>query len=168
MQKVKFEAETGAELRKQMLDFLGMGVHSKFVPLTDFGKQIGGEALLAVVDKIEVPAEEPETPVETEPKTRKRRTKAEIAEQAAEETEPPVTEEAPAPEETPVVEETGPKVTKESLTPLVLTLGRAGRKAEVVALLSKYVQADGVSVVTGLPNLQPSDYQAFHDEISAL
>jgi len=202
MQKVKFEAPTGAELRQQMLDFLGLDgtntirqeglavTHSRIVEL----------AKSAVNDPLPTPTPEPETPTqeavpETTTTTRKRRSKAEIEADKAPETPVEKTEEelnaeatgSESTEDTPADDtgmtetlaqdnaeankETKPaesEITRPFLTEIVLAKGREGKKPLMLAIFADFVQADGTTKVSGLPNLDPKDYEAFYAKVKDL
>lgn len=168
--KIKFEADNGAELREQMLAFLGL---------------IGAPNTASLVPASTAVNSGPENPV-NETATKKRKSKADIeAEKTApttdlaseetanaEATAAATTDDAPAPE-TVKTEETPaasgePEITRAYLTEIVLAKGRAGKKPQVMEAFSGFTQADMTSSVTGLPNLQPEDYQAFHDKIKDL
>ena len=181
MQKVKFEAETGAELRQQMLDFLGLDnqttVHSTFVPLKDFAENPFKEnAVQETKEETELKKE-----VETSTATRKRRTKAELeAEKAAENKVEDSVEDPANPETT---DDTGvsetlardnaeanaatkePELTRAMVAEIVLEKGREGKKAKILAVMEEYTQADGTTKVTGLGNMKTEDYKSFRDKI---
>lgn len=189
MNKVKFEAETGAELRKQMLDFLG---------LNELTSKIGGGDLSIVLERPKTILEDVNTireaanipPLDLTPQptdektTRKRRSKAEIeAEKAAENqsgdtptdvasedvVDPNLaaTQSEQTTDDTPT-ETVKSEITRPFLTEIVLAKGREGKKPAMLTLFATYKQLDSDLPVTGLPTLNPADYEDFYSKVKDL
>lgn len=189
MQKVKFEAATGAELRQQMMDFLGLNggqTISTVIKGSDISLLLDRSAESRIADdKVENTQETIQVTPETS--TKKRRTKAEIeaeknaaanqnqedqSDQPAVETETIVDVVAENVAETPKVEgkksEGNSEITRPFLTEIVLAKGREGKKPAMLKLFAGFVQADGTTAVTGLPTLDAKDYEAFYEQVKDL
>lgn len=141
MLKLKIEAANGAEMREQLEALLGVYGGSKELKVEVAPKeyQPNQEVTLTVVP----PAKEeaPEEVKEEKPKRRKTKKEEEVAQEAekAEEEE---------------VEEKSTSVTKEQLIQEVVNANRAGKRAEVIALLESF----GVERTTALKEDQYSDF----------
>lgn len=196
MNKVKFQAETGAELRKQMLDFLGLS-DAQFGSLTPSisGAEIKAASLVERQEALDRTAKiiglSNDTPINEEKieetpqtNTRKRRTKAEIEAEKAAENQSGDTPTDAAPEDvvdpnlaatqseqttddTPT-ETTKSEITRPFLTEIVLAKGREGKKPAMLTLFATYKQLDSDLPVTGLPTLNPADYEDFYSKVKDL
>lgn len=181
MQKVKFEAATGAELRQQMMDFLGLNGSQTISTV------VKGTDIVAKLEmKTQAPAEviNPEVQANqeavqtTETVTKKRRTKAEIeaeknatTNQVAENEGTIENTKTEVVEETTIVEEkteVKSEITRAFLTEIVLAKGRDGKKPAMMKVFAEFMQADGATPVSGLPNLDASDYATFYEKIKDL
>jgi hypothetical protein len=177
MIKIEFEAATGADLRKEMLDLLGIGAINEPRKEQFINQEI--------FDQIASQKEEASTPEEapkTEPTTRTRRSKAQIAAEEAAlaantgSEEPPASTENVAVEdssastenveETPAVEET--KVTAEDLTNKAVELGRNGKRDEVFAVLAEKFGGATIAKKDGKPQLTPEQYPAVMEAFNAI
>lgn len=175
MIKIEFEAATGADLRKEMLDLLGLTggeiVHKHIIE--GHGLELEGN----VEETTEASSTEQPKVVETskpEQATRKRRSKAEIEAEAAalaantgSEEPPASTENATTPEETPAAEDEA-AVTAEDLTKKCVELGREGKRDAVLAVFETQFGGATISKKDGKPQLTADQYPAVMEALNAI
>ncbi|MFA6087431.1 hypothetical protein [Mucilaginibacter sp.] len=189
---INFGATTGADLRKEMLDLLGITVGNPAVKQTkeEIDAKVHETAVLlkeAYDDTQRLEASRTEaTKGEEAPKpeqpTRKRRSKAEIEAEAAlaanTEAEAALaantgTEEPPASTEnveTPAAEEqTGEAtITAEDLTKKCVELGRGGKRDAVLAVFESQFGGATISKKDGKPQLTAEQYPAVMEALNAI
>lgn len=174
---INFEAATGADLRKEMLDLLGIGQGFIGVDISRAGQD--KSVIATVEDGVVIGIKETETPAAEEtPKpeqpTRTRRSKAQIEAEAkalaantGAEEPPASTENVPAPEET--AEEQGEAaITAEDLTKKCVELGRDGKRDAVLAVFETQFGGATISKKDGKPQLTAEQYPAVMEALNAI
>jgi len=192
--KIEFEAANGADLRKEMLDLLGIsGTAATVIERADvlmkpnldfvFPEEVQENMKKAqeLDAKLNAVAAQEEAP-KPEQTTRKRRTKAEIEAEAAL-TANTGTEEPPAAAEntkavseddgiTPILDDEKtdvvPAVTAEDLTKKCVELGRAGKRDAVLGVFESQFGGATISKKDGKPQLTADQYSAVMDALNAL
>ena len=170
MVKVEFEGTSGAELRQQMLDFLGLTLVSAEAAVKEvFSQETTTSAKEETTVEVDTPApkrksraktekveEQPEVETTQEEAETEEKELVETVEKAAEVLEKEVVEAKEEPK--------AEAMTRAQLTEVVLSKGREGKKPQLIAAFGNFKNAEG-GAVSGLPTLKPEDYQAFHDAI---
>jgi hypothetical protein len=174
---INFEAATGADLRKEMLDLLGIsGTNTLSISGADIARIGQDKSVITTIEGgVVTDIKEVEETPKPETTTRKRRSKAEIeAEALAANTgseEPPAsTENVETPvEETPVAEEAGGvAVTAEDLTKKCVELGRNGKRDLVLAVFEGQFGGATISKKDGKPQLTAEQYPAVMEALNAI
>ena len=182
--KIEFEAATGADLRKEMLDLLGIG--QGFIGI-DVARTGQDKSVIATVEDGVVTKVEDVSPVETtkaeeapkpEQSTRKRRSKAEIEAEAALAAstgteEPPASTGNATPEDdgiTPIEgqDDTVSTITAEDLTKKCVELGRGGKRDAVLAVFESQFGGATISKKDGKPQLTADQYPAVMEALNAI
>lgn len=184
MVKVKFEGTSGAELRQQMLDFLGLTLVSAEAAVKEVFSQ---ETTTSVKEETTVEVDAPAPKRKSRAKTEKVEDQPEVetpedtgsisrfgdnmlvedAETVEKELVETVEKAAEVGEKEIEEAKEEPKaevMTRAQLTEVVLSKGREGKKPQLIAAFGNFKNAEG-GAVSGLPTLKPEDYQAFHDAI---
>ena len=178
MIEIKFEGATGAEIRKEMMNLLGLNNYfvgiDPAVPGQDKSTEVTTENGVVTDVKIKEEIAPDETP-KPEQTTRKRRTAAEVkaAETVKEETPADtVKEEAPAeevkPEEAPATDAEPAAVTAEDLTRKCVELGRAGKREDVLNVLETSFGGATIAKKDGKPQLTVDQYEAVMEALNAI
>lgn len=186
MIKIEFEAATGADLRKEMLDLLGIG--QGFIGI-DVARTGQAKSVIATVEDGVVTKLEDVSPVETtkaeeapkpEQPIRKRRSKAEIeagalAANTGTEEPPASTENVDTPAEDNDQAQTLAQdnaeqnaITAEDLTKKCVELGRGGKRDAVLAIFESQFGGATISKKDGKPQLTADQYPAVMEALNAI
>lgn len=177
--KIEFEAATGADLRKEMLDLLGIGQGFIGVDISRAGQDKSviatvEDGVVTDVKEVETPAAD-ETPKPDQP-TRTRRSKAQIEAETKALAANTGTEEPPASTENVEVSDTTEAlaqdnveqngVTAEDLTKKCVELGREGKRNGVIKLFETQFGGATISKKDGKPQLTAEQYPAVMEALN--